>query len=126
MDFAIEILLTAILLLGGTMLLVGSIGLARLPDFYTRLHAPTKATTMGIGCLVLASMIDFAVYHDTLTFKEPVITLFLLITAPVTAYMLSKSALHHGLRPVRRTQNQSLIDNIRDRRPPPERNKPLG
>ena len=39
------------------VLFVGSLGLIRLPDFYTRLHAPTKATTLGIGSVLIASMI---------------------------------------------------------------------
>ncbi|RRJ83811.1 Na+/H+ antiporter subunit G [Aestuariirhabdus litorea] len=118
MNTTTEILITSILLLGGTMLLIGSIGLARLPDFYTRLHAPTKATTLGIGSIALASMLDFGLNLDTLTFKEPVIALFLLITAPVTAHMLSKSALHHQLNPVRRTQNQALLERARAQEPP--------
>ncbi|MCL6416871.1 Na+/H+ antiporter subunit G [Aestuariirhabdus sp. Z084] len=118
MTLGTEILISAILLLGAGMLLVGSIGLARLPDFYTRLHAPTKATTLGIACIVLASMLDSWINHDLVSVKEPVITLFLLITAPVTAYMLSKAALHYRVRPVKRTQNQHLINTARNQQPP--------
>ena len=49
MDTLIEWLVSAFVMIGGVFALVGSIGLARLPDFYTRLHGPTKATTLGSG-----------------------------------------------------------------------------
>ena len=44
-----EYAVSALLLVGGAFTLIGAIGLARLPDFYTRLHGPTKATTVGVG-----------------------------------------------------------------------------
>ncbi len=56
----IEIITAVFLLIGGAFLLVGSIGLARLPDFYMRLHAPTKASTLGIGSILIASIIYFS------------------------------------------------------------------
>lgn len=50
----------AILVIAGTLfVLLGSVALVKLPDFYTRLHGPTKATTLGLGSLVLASMLFF-------------------------------------------------------------------
>ena len=56
MDTLIEWLVSAFVMIGGVFALVGSIGLARLPDFYTRLHGPTKATTLGVGgAIVLTS-----------------------------------------------------------------------
>ncbi len=44
-----EYAISAMLIIGGVFTLIGAIGLARLPDFYTRLHGPTKATTVGVG-----------------------------------------------------------------------------
>ena len=55
MDSLIEWLVSASVIIGGVFALVGSIGLARLPDFYTRLHGPTKATTLGVGGTIVAS-----------------------------------------------------------------------
>jgi multicomponent K+:H+ antiporter subunit G len=73
----------------------GSIGLARLPDFLTRLHGPTKATTLGVGAMLLASAIFFSTREDTgVSLHELAILLFLFITAPVTAHLLAKAALH--------------------------------
>ncbi len=90
----IEVLLSFFVLLGGLFMLIGSIGLARLPDFYMRLHAPTKATTLGVGSLLIASMIYFSVNNSIYSIHEVLITIFLFITAPVSAHMMAKAALH--------------------------------
>jgi monovalent cation/proton antiporter MnhG/PhaG subunit len=55
-----EIVVSGLLLVGAAFALVGSIGLARLPDFYTRLHGPTKATTLGVGAMLVASAVWFS------------------------------------------------------------------
>lgn len=87
----IEVVTSSLLLIGGAFALLGSIGLARLPDLFTRLHGPTKATTLGVGALVLASMVHFNA-HGFFSIRELAITLFLFITAPVSAHMISKAA----------------------------------
>ncbi len=53
----IELLLSVLILAGAIFTFIGALGLVRLPDFYTRLHAPTKATTLGVGSLLIASAI---------------------------------------------------------------------
>jgi len=93
----LEIMVSFFLIVGGCFTLIGSIGLARLPDFLMRLHGPTKATTLGVGGLLLASI------AETLSSgaggpKELLITLFVFVTAPVSAHMLAKAALHVRLR----------------------------
>ena len=57
MSFYTELLISILLLSGGVFVLVGSIGLLRLQDFYARLHAPTKATTLGLGGILIGSMV---------------------------------------------------------------------
>ncbi|MEO5658838.1 MAG: Na+/H+ antiporter subunit G [Polaromonas sp.] len=89
----IEALAVALLLLGAFFLLVSAIGLTRLPDFFTRLHAPTKAATLGIGGLLLASML-LAADQGRAGFAELLITLFVFVTAPVSANMMAQAALH--------------------------------
>lgn len=91
---AVEILVSVFLLIGAGFALIGSIGLARLPDFYTRLHGPTKATTLGIGGILIASALYFSTRGEGLSLHEILITLFLFITAPVSAHLLAKAALH--------------------------------
>ncbi|MBW8271159.1 Na+/H+ antiporter subunit G [Caldovatus aquaticus] len=93
-----EILVSLLLLVGGGFTLLGSVGLARLPDFFTRMHGPTKATTLGVGAIVLASLAHVGAREDGAGLRELAITLFLFITAPVTAHLLSKAALAEARR----------------------------
>lgn len=85
------------ILLASFFLLVGAIGLARFPDFYMRLHAPTKASTLGVGGVLIASMmVTFA--HGRPGIAELLITLFVFVTAPVSANLMAQAALHLRLR----------------------------
>lgn len=97
-----EYLICALLLAGGAFTLAGAIGLARLPDFFTRLHAPTKATTVGVGAMMLSSVIFFSSQGGHTGISEILITVFLFITAPVSANILAKAAMHLG---VKNTEN---------------------
>ncbi|MFN3943432.1 MAG: Na+/H+ antiporter subunit G [Allosphingosinicella sp.] len=89
-----EILIAFLIVLGGAFALIGSWGLARLPSLMTRLHGPTKATTLGVGSCLIASMIWFPTHGGTFSAHELLITLFLFITAPVAANMVAKAHLH--------------------------------
>jgi multicomponent K+:H+ antiporter subunit G len=90
----IEWLVSGLVVTGAVFTLIGALGLARLPDFYTRLHGPTKATTLGVGSLLLGSALWFSTRGQGLSLHEVLITLFLFITAPVSAHLLAKAALH--------------------------------
>ncbi|KAB2314557.1 Na+/H+ antiporter subunit G [Betaproteobacteria bacterium SCN2] len=90
----LDILLSILVLTGAIFTFVGSLGLVRLRDFYTRLHGPTKATTLGVGCLLIASAVYFSVRDEGVSLHEVLVTLFLFITAPVSAHLLAKAALH--------------------------------
>ena len=98
MSFTTEILLSALVLIGAVFTLIGSLSLVRFKDFYTRLHGPTKATTLGVGCLLIASSVFFSVTGEGLSLHEILVTLFLFITAPISAHLLAKAALHLGMR----------------------------
>ena len=89
----LDALVSFFLVLGGCFALAGSIGLVRLRDFFMRLHAPTKATTLGVGGMLVASMLYFA-GHGALGVRELLITLFLFVSAPDSANVLAKAALH--------------------------------
>lgn len=88
-----EISMAALIVVGGFFTLVGSLGLARFPDFYMRLHGPTKATTLGVGALILAYILYFFEAGKGLPLYEFLISLFLFLTAPVSAHLLSRAAL---------------------------------
>lgn len=85
-------ILTSILMVTGTVFIVlSSVGLVRLPDLYTRMHAPTKAATFGMGFILLAALLFFLVEHKTTTVREVLAILFIFLTTPVSAHMLCKS-----------------------------------
>lgn len=87
----VEAAVATFIVIGGLFMLVGSFGLAKLPDTMRRLHAPTKATTLGTGSLLVASMLYFVVLRQASGIHELLITLFLFLTAPVTANMIAKA-----------------------------------
>lgn len=93
----LEYFLSFLILTGALLTFIGSLGLVRLKDLYTRLHGPTKATTLGVGSLLIASSIYFSTYTESVSLHEVLITLFLFITAPVSAHLLAKAALHLNL-----------------------------
>jgi multicomponent K+:H+ antiporter subunit G len=93
LPFWLDLLLSALLLTGGAFALVGSWGLARLSDFLKRVHGPTKATTLGVGCALIASALWFSVRGGQASLHELLVTLFLFLTAPVSAHMLVRAAL---------------------------------
>jgi multicomponent K+:H+ antiporter subunit G len=92
MNLLLEIVVAALLVVGAGFALVGSWGLAKFSDFFRRLHGPSKATTLGVGCVLVASGLWFSV-HGTPSWHELLITLFLFLTAPVSAHLLVKAAL---------------------------------
>lgn len=86
--------IVVLLLMGGGFALIGSWGLVRLPSTMERLHGPTKATTLGLGALLIASVAYFQLRLGTWTVHELLISLFLFITAPISANMIAKVHLH--------------------------------
>jgi multicomponent K+:H+ antiporter subunit G len=109
--------LVAALLIGGALfMLVGSWGLAKLPDFYTRLHAPTKASTLGMGATLLGSLVWFSVQEESLHIHELVISIFLFLTAPVSAYMMGKAAIHRHRPMAEGTRNEEEAERAAERR----------
>lgn len=106
MPFWIEALVSLFLVIGSLFALVGAIGLYRLPDFYTRLHGPTKATTLGVGGMVVASSIYFSSQTGGPSLHELLLTLFLFITAPVSAHMLAKAAMQKRLPQIEKTRGR--------------------
>ena len=97
MQWIIEIIISFFVVVGALFLLIGSIGLIRLPDLFMRLHAPTKSSTLGLGSFLLAAMI-FSATQGRFGFAELLITFFSFITAPVSANLMAQAAIHLRLR----------------------------
>ena len=93
MNPIVEALLAALLLVASFFTLVGSLGLVKLSEFFRRLHGPTKSTTLGVGCVLLASIFYHALIGNSFHPRELLISVFLFITAPISAHMMAKAAL---------------------------------
>ena len=106
-----EWVISILLLIGGCFILVGSIGLVKMPDFFMRLHGPTKATTLGMASLLTAAIVFFSSSQTGISVKEILISVFLLLTAPISGYMMIKTAIHHKLDSIPCTKGK---DNIED------------
>ncbi len=92
---ALDIAIAVMLVIGAGFTLVGSIGLLKLDRPLKRLHAPTKAATLGIGALLAASMVHgFTTGNGSL--KEILIMAFLFVTAPISANFIAKVVIHRG------------------------------
>lgn len=92
-------LVTALLLLlGAGLALTGSLGLLRLGSFYERIHAPTLGATLGIGSVLIASMLFFSVLQTRLVLHEVLIAVFMVVTTPVTLMLLARAALYRDRR----------------------------
>ena len=98
MNLAAEILISAFLIISGVFGFVGSYGLIKLKDSVQRLHAPTKATTLGVGGVLIASMIFLIAKTGSISIHELLITLFLFLTAPITANFIAKAYMARNLR----------------------------
>lgn len=87
-----------LLVVGGLVALIGSLGLFRLQNFYQRIHGPAITVTLGAGCILVASMIYFSVAESRLVLHELLIGAFVLLTAPVVAMLLMRAAVYRDLR----------------------------
>jgi len=94
-----DILISFFLVISGIFGLVGSWGMIKLRDSMQRLHAPTKATTLGVGGVLIASMLYFMLKKHGLSFHELLITLFLFLTGPITANFIAKAYMARKMRP---------------------------
>lgn len=104
-----DILIMILSTLGAIFILIASIGIFRMPDFYTRLSITIKAATLGIGCILGAAAIHFSEF--SITTKVFAIVFFLFITSPVAAFLIARTAYMTGIK----LWNKSVIDELKDR-----------
>ena len=97
MEQAVTALSWVLLVSGAFFLLTGSLGMVRLPDVFTRMHAAGMTDTMGAGMIV----VGLAVYNgaDLVTVRLLLILAFLWFTSPIATHAVAKAALAGGLRP---------------------------
>jgi len=88
---------TALIAVGSFFLLVGTVGLLRLPNVYNRLHATSKATTLGAASVFLAGVVYFVPQGDGAGLVSLVGIVFLFVTAPTGGHMISRAAAKMGV-----------------------------
>ena len=102
------VIASLLLFVGSIFCLVAAVGMLRLPDTLIRMHAATKAGTLGAGCILAAE----AVVADELgtTLKAVAVIVFLLLTMPVAAHLISRAAYYRGIRLFDKTWFDDLGD----------------
>jgi len=98
MSMAIDILSWILLVAGGFFCIVGAVGLLRMPDFYTRVHAASVTDTLGVGCILLG--LAFQAGLTLIAAKLAVIGLLVFFTSPAATHALVRAALGRGLDPI--------------------------
>lgn len=88
-----EIVVAALLVVGGLFAVVGSWGLLRLKDRMQRLHAPTKATTLGVGAALIGLVAAIWLREGRLAGREVLVAVFFFATAPLSALFMAKAHL---------------------------------
>lgn len=97
MTMVLELVAALLLVGGGIFGVIGSWGLLRLPDPMQRLHAPTKASTLGVGSALIAAAVSIGLTTGESSWREVLVAVFLFLTAPLSALMLAKTHLYRSI-----------------------------
>ncbi|MFU8821844.1 MAG: monovalent cation/H(+) antiporter subunit G [Gammaproteobacteria bacterium] len=95
METAVDLLSWALILVGGAFGIIGGIGLLRLPDFFSRIHAASLTDSMCAPCIIAGLMLQSGL--TLVTVKLAFLVIFLFLTSPTASHTLAKAALHGGL-----------------------------
>lgn len=98
MSLIVDIVSWILLVAGGLFCIVGGIGLLRMPDFYTRVHAASVTDTLGVGLILLGLVLQAG--WTLVAVKLAVIGLLIFFTSPAATHALAKAALGRGLEPL--------------------------
>ncbi len=90
-----ELVTVALMVVGAALMLLAAVGVVRMPDLYSRMQSATKASTLGVGCTMLAVAVDFT--DLAITTRVVLIVAFVFLTAPISAQMLGRAAYHAGV-----------------------------
>lgn len=112
LNTVVEAIVCFLLLTGSLFTLIGAIGLVRLPDFFMRLHGPTKSTTLGVGGVVLASVVYFTSLRELTSLHEILIPAFLFLTAPISAHMLAKAGIQQRVSVWAATRGKAAVEDV--------------
>ena len=92
-----DIVISFFLLFGVGFFVVAGIGIVRFPDLYSRMHAASKASSLGLGLLLSGNVLFFL--NVEVMIKSILTILFVFLTTPIAAHMLARTAYRAALRP---------------------------
>lgn len=118
------IIIILFLLIGTFFIFSSAVGIIRFPGVFTRLHAATKAPTLGIASMLVATFLFLYVAHGLLSGKLLLAILFILLTNPVSGHMLSRAAHKSGVKPYLRHREDEYEDYMIEKEKELEKNKP--
>lgn len=98
MNAAIDVLSWICLVAGGFFCVVGAVGMLRMPDFFTRMHAASVIETLGAGLILLGLM--FQAGFTLVTVKLAMIGLLIFFASPAATHALARAAMHRGQQPL--------------------------
>ena len=111
MSAAVEWVVAGLVLAGSLLTAVAALGVARMPDLFTRMQAATKAGTFGVSCLFLAVALSFGTLDVTV--RALLVIVFVLTTGPVAAHVLARAAYRSGIPLWPGTVRDELRDALR-------------
>lgn len=88
----IDILTAIMLMAGSAFALLASVGVLRMPDVFTRMQASTKASTLGLGCLLIGAALQLGDFASFIRVAS--IGAFVLLTTPVAAHVIARASYH--------------------------------
>jgi len=94
-DFMLELLTTLLLLAGAIFSFIAALGIFRMPDLFTRMHAAAKTGTLGVGLVLLALALHF--WEIGIATRAGLVILFLFLTAPIAAHMIARAGYISGV-----------------------------
>jgi multicomponent Na+:H+ antiporter subunit G len=90
-----ETISIALLVVGASFMLLGAVGVVRMPDLFTRMQAATKAAALGAGCMLIGVAVHFG--QGEVTARSLLIVAFIFLTSPVSAHMIARAAYASGV-----------------------------
>ena len=108
MKAAVDLLSWACLLGGGFFCIVGALGMLRMPDFYTRMHAASIVDTVGAALMLLGLLLQAG--PTLVAVKLVFIGLLILVASPTASHALAKAAMVRGLQPLLAAEPAQLVE----------------
>ena len=102
----VDIIIGTLATFGALFVLLAAVGMIRMPDTYLRISVTTKAATLGVGLLLMASMVYFS--DSDVTSQAFVIILFIFLTAPVSAHLIGRASYFIGVK----LWDKSVMDDL--------------